>query len=133
MDDPRWHWGERYITLQQDPENSKPQKAGVGVKEGWSAYANHGRLFVKRFHYSEGARYPDFGCSVETFTNADMLELETLGPLTWIPPGKSSEHIEYWGLFRDVTVGPDEASIDAGVLPRVEEAKRLMQRGWRGL
>ena len=26
--------------------------------------------------------YPDFGCSFETFTNADFLEMETLGPMT---------------------------------------------------
>lgn len=126
MSDPRWHWGERYITLQQDPKRSKPQKVGVGVKEGWAAYANQGTLFVKRFHVHEGATYPDFGCSVETYTNADMLELETLGPLTRIAPGGSSDHAEYWALFRGVAMRADEASMDTEVLPRVEEARRMM-------
>jgi hypothetical protein len=31
-----------------------------------------------------------------------MLELETLGPLTVLPPGATVEHIEDWWLFRDV-------------------------------
>lgn len=128
MSDPRWYWGERYITLQQDPKSSKPQKVGVGVKEGWAAYANQGVLFAKRFRYHKGAMYPDFGCSVETFTNADMLELETLGPLMRIEPGSKLDHTEYWALFKGVTVGADEASIDAEVLPRVEDAERMMER-----
>jgi hypothetical protein len=44
--------------------------------------------------------YPDFGCSVEIFTNAAMLEVETLGPLTTLEPGSAVEHIEQWSLDR---------------------------------
>jgi hypothetical protein len=38
-------------------------------------------LFVKRYAYDPTAEYPDMGCNTEVFTNADMLELETLSPL----------------------------------------------------
>jgi len=33
--------------------------------------------------------YPDLGASFETFTNADFLEQETLGPMTKLAPGAS--------------------------------------------
>jgi hypothetical protein len=44
--------------------------------------------------------YPDFGCSVEIFTNAAMLEVETLGPLATLEPGSAVEHVEEWSLHR---------------------------------
>jgi hypothetical protein len=44
-------------------------------------------------------RYPDFGCSFETFTHDEMLELETLGPLCRVSPRKWIEHTEYWALY----------------------------------
>jgi hypothetical protein len=99
MTDPRWHWGRKYVLLRQDPSLHIPQKAGVMVIAGWAAYARAGHLFVKRFSYVENARYPDLGCSVEAFTNADMLELETLGPLR--STGRRRGAREHWRLFRD--------------------------------
>ena len=91
--DPRWHWGRKYVLLRHDPDLDTPQKAGVMVADGWAAYARAGHVFMKRFSYVEGSRYPDLGCSVEAFTNADMLELETLGPLVDLSPGSSVEHV----------------------------------------
>jgi hypothetical protein len=73
MSDPRWRWGAKYITLRQDPQIAAPQKIGVGNHENWIACAVKGNLFVKTFSYQEGATYPDFGCTVEVFTNADIL------------------------------------------------------------
>jgi len=121
MDDPRWHWGARYITLAQDPNATTPQKIGVGNYEGWVAYARAGHLFVKTFQPVRGATYPDFGCTVETFTNSWMLEVETLGPLTLLQPGESLEHVEVWHLFRDVPMPTTEADIDAHILPLVKQ------------
>ena len=36
---------------------------------------------MKRSSSDPTKTYPDFGCSFETFTNNDFLEMETLGPL----------------------------------------------------
>lgn len=119
MSDPRWTWGEKYILLCQDPQAAGPQKVGAMVPDGWAAYARGGHLFVKRFEYVAGARYPDWGCSFETFTNADMLEVETVAPLVSLEPGASVEHIEHWFLFRDVPMPEDDADVDRDVLPRV--------------
>ncbi len=103
MTDPRWAWGSRYLRLRQDPSRPSPQKVGVvAPAENWLAYWRDGHLFVKMFSPVPEARYPDFGSWVEVFTNAEMLELETLGPLTVLPPGEFVEHTEEWRLFRDV-------------------------------
>jgi len=118
--DPRWTWGTRYVMLRQDPAAEKPQKIGLMVPDGWVAYARDGHLFIKKFSYVPGGHYPDFGCSVETFTNADMLEAETLTPLVHLEPGAAVEHVEHWLLFRDVPMPQDDADVDAHVLPRVE-------------
>ncbi len=119
MSDLRWTWGRKYILLRQDPQATVPQKVGAMVPDGWAAYVHDGHLFVKRFVYVHGARYPDLGCSVEVWTDADMLELETLGPLAVLQPGAAVEHIEHWLLFRGVPEPRSDADVDAYVLPRV--------------
>jgi len=122
MADPRWYWGTKYVMLTQDPKLENPQKVGVMVKDGWVAYARGGHLFVKKFNYVDGAPYPDLGCSVEAFTNADMLELETLAPLEHLRPGTTVEHVEHWHLFRDVPAPRNDTDVDRDVLPRIEAA-----------
>ena len=123
MSDPRWTWGQKYVLLRQDPQREAYQKAGASVPDGWAAYANHDHLFVKRFTYQPGAAYPDLGCSVETFTSADMLELETLGPLVTLAPGAAAEHVEEWHLFDGVPMPHSDADVDAHVAPRVAAAQ----------
>jgi hypothetical protein len=119
MSDPRWTWGRKYVMLRQDPQARTPQKAGVMVVDGWAAYARNGHLFVKKFDYVEGALYPDFGCTAEAWTDPDMLEVETLGPLARLEPGAAVEHVEQWSLFRDAPVPEGDADVDRHVLPKV--------------
>ncbi|UCC65065.1 MAG: hypothetical protein JSV36_08535 [Anaerolineae bacterium] len=122
MSDPRWTWGREYVMLRQDPEAQVPQKIGMMVPGGWVAYARNGHLFVKKFNHVLGGCYPDFGCSVETFTDADMLEVETLGPLVRLAPGAVVEHVERWLLFDGVPVPQGDADVDAHILPKVQIA-----------
>lgn len=71
------------------------------------------RVKVVREHQA-GLVYPDFGASLECFTNAEMLEVETLGPLTTLEPGSTVEHVEQWHLYRDVDPGDlSDDAIDA--------------------
>ncbi len=85
--DSRWNFGSQYITLRQDPKKG-PTKIGLAHQLGWVGYLNNGTLFVKRFGYEEGKHYPDHGCNFETFSNEDMLEVESMGPMIKLAPGK---------------------------------------------
>ncbi|MBZ5626323.1 MAG: hypothetical protein LAQ69_47710 [Acidobacteriia bacterium] len=107
LSDGRWTLLEKYLVLRQNPSNSRPQKLGSFNPDTWGAYLLNGELFLKRVQ-AEGvsAAYPDLGCSFETFTNADFLELETLGPLRVLKPGETATHTERWSAHRDVRIAP---------------------------
>ena len=122
MRDPRWTWGTRYMQLRQDPHAKTPQKVGFLNLQGWAAYALRGDLFLKRFVPVSGATYPDWGCNTETFTDADMLEVETLSPVQRVPPGGAIEHTEYWHLFR-AEPGEGEASLDRVLRPLIKKTR----------
>lgn len=116
--DKRWVFSKKYMTLKQDPNNTDAQKIGLFNPDTWGAYILNNEVFVKRTQAIPGGRYPDFGCSYEAFTNNEFLEIETLGPLTKVLPGKTAEQVEHWSLHRDVqlTALTDEA-IDSAILP----------------
>lgn len=117
MRDPRWTWGTKFIQLRQDPKAKTPQKVGFKNAPGWAAYALNGEVFIKRFAYIDGAEYVDFGCNTETFTNEDMLEIESLGPLTKLAAnGGTVEHVENWYLFKG-NVGEAESEIESALTP----------------
>ncbi len=74
-------------------------KLGITNYPGWSAYWVDGTTFVKYVPVEAGATYPDMGCAFETFTNGEMIEFETLGPLTKLAPGESLFHTEHWTIL----------------------------------
>ncbi|MGB7763133.1 MAG: hypothetical protein WBL61_25085 [Bryobacteraceae bacterium] len=100
--DPRWKFTRRYATLLQDPNNTDAQKIGLFNRDTWAFYFLNGEAFLKRAQADPSKTYPDFGCSFETFTNNEFLEMETLGPLTRVVPGQTVEQTEHWMLFRNV-------------------------------
>ena len=105
--DPRVTFGHDFILLKQQKE-TKPFKLGFNCENSWIAYANNGTLFVKTFEYYVDAEYPENGCSVELYTNGDMLEAESLGPLYSISQGEEIVHTEEWLC----TVGPKKISTE---------------------
>lgn len=124
MSDPRWHWGRKYIQLQQDPGKPMPQKLGLFNHHGWAACAVNACLFVKKYPALSDAPHADMGANTEIFTNGDMLELETLGPLARIPSGGQVAHVEHWGLF-PVKVDEREENIEQSVLPCVDKVSNV--------
>ena len=120
LTDPRWKFTKKYVILRQDPNNAVPQKIGHFNPKTWGAYLLGSDLFIVQCDADPTRPYADFGCSFETFTRDDMLELETLGPLTRLEPGASLEHIERWSLHRDVQI-PDftDDALDAVLLPNL--------------
>jgi hypothetical protein len=116
--DKRWQFTKKYLMLRQDPKNAVPQKTGSFNPHTWGAYLLGSDLFLKQYRADPTKTYPDFGCSFETFTNAEFLELETLGPLAKIAPGEAAEHIERWSLHTGVSVKSwSDAELDRVVLP----------------
>jgi hypothetical protein len=124
MNDPRVYWGDDYITLMQDPQNTSPFKFGVPNESGWAAYCNHGHLFVKYYTHLRNAPYPDFNVSYETYTNHLMLEMETLSPLTVLGSGEDVSHTEEWELFDNAPMlSWDEGEIRRVICERVTGKK----------
>lgn len=123
--DPRWFFGQKFLTLRQDPNNKESQKLGLQNRQGWAAYSHNGSLFVKRFGYEKDRAYPDFGCNNETYTNDVFLEIESLGPLEKVQPGQTITHTEHWWLFKNVDLGNGEAGIAAALQPVLAEVSKV--------
>lgn len=115
LSDPRFAIGPKFMRLSTDTARPAPQKFGVANKVGWAAYARNGLLFVKRMKYEEGQSYPDYGSSIEVFTQSDFIEVESLGPLRTLKPGESADHTERWSLHRDVKIGKSEQEVEAAL------------------
>jgi len=120
MADPRWKWGAKFIQLVCDPAATAPQKFGLGNRQGWAAYYRDGQVFLKRFAFDPAAAYPDFGCNVECYTRGDMLEVESLGPLTKLAPDASVEHLERWHLCK-AQFGESDHEIEAELAPLLSQ------------
>jgi hypothetical protein len=124
--DPRWKIGSKYIQLRQDKNPTgqfKEQMTGIFNPSGWGVYYRQGHLFVKRAEVQRSAKYPDFGCNFELYTDPCFLELETLGPLRNLEPGQTVEHTEEWWLFKSISAGEDDTWVDSVILPILETAR----------
>jgi hypothetical protein len=123
LSDPRWTLGKNFIRLQTDDTLDAPQKVGIANKQGWAGYWRNQDLFLKRVQYQEGARYPDYGSNVETYTAGAFVELETLGPLERLQPGQAAEHTEIWSLHAKVDLGSSESSLVEALAPIIESRR----------
>ena len=111
LTDPRFRIGRDFIVLRQAADRP-PAKLGLSHKEKQIAYIVDDSIFIKSFDFIEGETYPDGGCNFETFTNREMLEVESLSPLRTVPPGGEITHIEEWTLLPlsgSVSTESDEA------------------------
>ena len=119
--DPRWKFTQKYLMLRQDPNNKDPEKTGLFNENTWGAYLLGNELFVKKSKADPSRTYTDMGCSYETFTNAEFLELETLGPLTSVGPGATVEHVETWSLHRGIRISAwTDEELDRVIAPLVK-------------
>jgi len=119
MSDSRLRFGPKLVRVRSDASAPEPQKLGVLNKQGWAAYVLGETLFVKRFGYEEGARYPDYGCNNEVFTAGSFMEVESLSGLRELEPGEAVEHVERWSLVGGFAAGDAEDDLDAAVRARL--------------
>lgn len=100
------------------------QKLGITHYPGWSAYWVDGTAFVKHAAPIAGARYPDLGSCFEVFTNGTFIELETLGPLSALAPGRSTSHVEHWGVLDGIAKPGSNAAYAKSLAPAVAAWRR---------
>ena len=125
MSDSRFTFGTHYIRLRTDSRiKDKPQKLGVANRQGWAGYLRDKTLFIKTFPYDECATYPDFGCNLETYTDANFMEVESLGPLTKLEPNETATHVEHWHLFKGVEAEDSDDSLDKALTPLLKKLVR---------
>ncbi len=118
LSDLRWKITRKYLILRQDAKATTPQKIGSFNSKTYAAYLLGSDVFVKRSAADTSKRYPDDGCSFETFTNSDFLELETVGPLQMVRQGEAVEHVERWSLHKDIRLSSlTDSEIDRVILP----------------
>ena len=110
--DPYIQWGNRYIFFRTGRE-SGAIKLGFPNPRGWLAYWLDGTLFVKKAAFDPTATYYDSGCSSECYCDYRFLELETLAPVSTLPPNGSVSHTETWQVYDNVDFSPDEATVQA--------------------
>lgn len=117
MADSRVYFGKKYITLKQDPEATTAFKLGLDNLSGYALYAIMDSVFVKKYIHDTQACYEDFGSSFETYTDGNILEMETLGVKSVLKPGETATHIEKWAVFENTGTPEynDEEQIDAFV------------------
>ncbi len=121
MDDPRWTWGDKYFFLRQDSNSTLCQKIGSTNTLGWAACYRNGNVFIKKFGYDPKSTYPDFNCNFETYTDHQILEIETLGPNVLLQPGEKAEHVEEWSLFKGIKEINNDKDVDQYILPLLEK------------
>lgn len=99
MTDPRLKLGSKFVLVRQDPRRG-PFKLGMAQREGWAAYLRGEILFIKNFVRKAGSVYPDNDVNFEVYTDENIVELETMGPLVTLKPGQSIQHEERWLLTK---------------------------------
>ena len=120
LSDARLHLGPHLFTLTQAADR-QPLKYGLRHEGGWAGYLLGRRFFAKTVAHEPGAVYPDDGCNFETFTNYEMLEVESLAPLRTLAPGEGAVHVERWTLhaFSDAPDATDERAFAERLGPAV--------------
>ena len=111
MSNPHVVWGREYILVAANM--ASPFKVGFPNPRGWLAYWLNGTLFVKRADYHPQAEYYDMGSSSECYCNDQFLELETLAPISTIPPRGTAIHVETWNLYKDIDCPQNENEVQA--------------------
>jgi hypothetical protein len=98
LDDPRLHASDDFIRLDSQPR-PEPFKIGLFSYQGWVGHVFGDYFLRKSFTPDDILISPDFGCNVESWVQDRFLEIETLGPISWLEPGDSVSHRETWEIL----------------------------------
>ena len=99
--DPRLSFAKEELRVQGNVEAQEPLKVGWFNESGWMACQWQDTVFVKRFpvpNLERRDQYPDHGVNCEIYTDARVLELESLSPIALLNHDESVELTEYWSI-----------------------------------
>jgi hypothetical protein len=77
-----------------NPKNKRALKLGMDNESGQASYILNNYQFTISYKHKSNGEYPDYGCSLETYTNNHFLEIETLGPMAKLASKQSISHEE---------------------------------------
>ncbi len=99
LSDNRIYFGKKYVTLRQDTSKPDPIKLGFDLNCGKIHYVLGNDVFTKSYEtLHPNAKYPDGGCSFETYDCDGFIELESLGELKTVKPNETSILVENWHI-----------------------------------
>ena len=96
--DDRIHFRDDFYLIKAKPKN-QALKIGYMNTHGWMAYVLQNIIFCKTFFPKPDELHPDLNSNSEAYVKDQFIELETLGPLVSLEPGKKTIHTEIWDLF----------------------------------
>jgi len=96
INDSRITWANPVMIEQR--AQTEPLKLGFLHRESEVHYEIGADRFTKTVAFDDNATYPDGNCNLEVYTDSDILELETLSPLTVPTRGETLVHKEVWRI-----------------------------------
>lgn len=100
--DYRFYNGKKFMSVKHDAAADRAFKFGTNNQRGKAVYALNGDVFRKEWAPFDASKpYPDGGVSFESYTSDLVLELEVLGPVEKVAPGKSAVLEEKWSLVAE--------------------------------
>ena len=123
MTDPRFTWGDDYILLRQQM-GANPTKIAVMNEEGWAACVFPHTTFIKLFTRNAAAEYVDFGTNLQSWTNKECLELETLGEFKTLDLDETTVHEETWYFADGIPMPANDEDVKKHILPVVKKIKK---------
>lgn len=101
MSDDRIFFGEKYVTVRQDPDAKTPMKLGFDLNKGTVYYVLEDTVFKNKYYPNHpNGRYPDGGVSMETYNCGLFIEIETLSEQKVMQPNSTETHLETWSLMK---------------------------------
>ena len=107
ISDPRLRLGDDFILFNTEAL-LPPFKIGYFHPNAWMGYWLDGILVSKSFEAQKQFAYPDNNCNAEMYCNDQFVELESLGPLTMLEPGRSVSHLEKWQVLDTIDFLPED-------------------------
>lgn len=100
INDPRFSYSNKYITLKHDNKNENQFKFGINDRDGYVSYLLDDMLFTKRYVHNKDARYLDFGTSLQVYMDKNYTIIDTISPLYNVKPNDTIKHVENWSIFK---------------------------------